>query len=1084
MADPILIANKWEIVRRLGKGGMGAVYEVRNKLNKRMAVKQLHADLELEKSIFDRFYREAQVMVDLKHKHIVEVIDIDSQEGFGAYILMELVAGTDLGRIIREKGPLEYREVLRIGSEVASALDYAHRRNVIHRDIKPANILIEDDSRRAVVTDFGIAKRLGDSGQTNVTGATKEFIGTYRYCAPEQFRNARDVDARVDIYSLGCVLYEMYRGKPILWEMDGIEVASRMAYSDMKLELDFETPPPPEFEEILRGCLEKDRNARIQTARQLYERLEECRRSAFTRPAPPSATVPGPAPAEAPSAPPPTPPAVPPPSRVPLAATPAAGTGLEEVSARLADELAEAPTVPLEDSVAAAVRKEQERQRALLAEQIQGLRNAVAERREDCRKLRAELAAQSVVPAGTDLLEDVDSRLRAAEQLEEEGQLENARANLEKLNDSVAALWNDMRGTLRGVLDGARKDLRQEWQALAGAAGAFLDPGAGAAFERILQPFDDALDGEDWDGCRNILTEAGQHLRRARDGAESARREAELTALRAAEETLRDLLERATQAPDRIVAKVRMEAEDFLNGDRTADAVRAREQAERLQTRLEAALAEAGLYTETVGRRQSAERAAQAAAAARPAPEDLAAVQRIETEARAAFESGDWQKAGGLYEAARRQYEALEQAAIRAAEQRRLRQEEERRLQVARAAEEARLRAEEEERLRKVEEQRRREEEDRRREAEKAARRAREEKERQNAEHERAIACRQRDAADRLKATKAERRDADRAFAEAEMLFERGDWPEAAAAYVRAAETFEQIVRAARARPAPAAQAARAAAPAPAVTPSVRPLPVPAPVREPSERRTSYAMWAGIAGAGAAVVIGGGYAVNRFVSGAGGPDAAPVAVVAASATPTPTPTETVPPTRPPLATTSPTPTRVPDTASQTRVAPSPTGVATFSFTPRATASSTATPRSTSTPPATRTHTPTRAANTATRIEDTPTAVVQVDPEKLARRWLDDLVRALTTRNAAQVALLLKLDGPAKEKLQRALDTQEDLKVTITNLRVSKVGEDRLSIRYDRADEFTNPDNGQRVSVAPKTVTQTLRIVGDRLELEK
>ncbi|MFQ5666483.1 MAG: protein kinase, partial [Candidatus Binatia bacterium] len=282
MAEASLIKNKYRILHQVGRGGMGNVYEVVHEgLGTTYALKQLHLELENNPEIASRFRHEAQMMARLQHPNIVRVFDIDSEPGFGTYLLMELIKGVDLGKILRAQGRLKYAEVLRTGLAIASALDTAHRAGLVHRDIKPGNILIEEATTRAVVTDFGIAKQMESDGDDNVT-RTGSFIGTYRYCSPEQIRNEKGVriDGRADVYSLGVVLYEMSSGKKFLDGMSEMQIAHHVGFeAHWKPPLEFPEPPSPDFRRLVDQCLAHDREQRP-TAAEVIKRLDQLLESA------------------------------------------------------------------------------------------------------------------------------------------------------------------------------------------------------------------------------------------------------------------------------------------------------------------------------------------------------------------------------------------------------------------------------------------------------------------------------------------------------------------------------------------------------------------------------------------------------------------------------------------------------------------------------------------------------------------------------------------------------------------------------------------------------------------------------------
>jgi len=209
-----IISGKYEVLSQVGKGGMGAVYKVRHlTLETTLAVKVLPAELAEDGDLVRRFHQEARLMAQLRHPHIVRVLDVD-RDGDTHFFVMEYVEGMNLSQYLRAQGTLPLLEVLTISRQIAQALEYAHSHQppIIHRDIKPANILIEARSRRVMVTDFGIAKVLGAAERTR----TGLVMGTFRYCAPEQLQQDKELDGRADIYSLGLVMYEIATGHPFL----------------------------------------------------------------------------------------------------------------------------------------------------------------------------------------------------------------------------------------------------------------------------------------------------------------------------------------------------------------------------------------------------------------------------------------------------------------------------------------------------------------------------------------------------------------------------------------------------------------------------------------------------------------------------------------------------------------------------------------------------------------------------------------------------------------------------------------------------------------------------------------------------
>lgn len=205
-------AGRYRVERMIGAGGMGAVFlAVHRELGSRVAIKTLPPDVRFNPSRLARFRREAALSAQLSHPHLVPVFELDVTEDL-AYLVMPYIDGTTLQNHLRTVGPLSWDELLILLEEIGGALTHAHRRGIIHRDIKPANILLERETGRWLLTDFGVAHvtRAEDTDLTQ-SGAT---IGTMAYMAPEQLGGARDVDARADIYALAAVACEALTGVP------------------------------------------------------------------------------------------------------------------------------------------------------------------------------------------------------------------------------------------------------------------------------------------------------------------------------------------------------------------------------------------------------------------------------------------------------------------------------------------------------------------------------------------------------------------------------------------------------------------------------------------------------------------------------------------------------------------------------------------------------------------------------------------------------------------------------------------------------------------------------------------------------
>jgi serine/threonine-protein kinase len=202
----------YEIDSEIGRGGMGIVYCAKDKrLKRNVAIKLLPPELAFRTDIRSRFLREAETAAQLSHPNIVPIYNVEEKDNL-VYFIMAFIAGDNLATRLQRMGALDPAEVRKVLKEVADALAYAHNRNVVHRDIKPDNILLDTDSGRAMVTDFGIARALTDQGDSRLT-ATGMAIGTPAYMSPEQSAGESEIDGRSDLYSLGVVGYQMACGE-------------------------------------------------------------------------------------------------------------------------------------------------------------------------------------------------------------------------------------------------------------------------------------------------------------------------------------------------------------------------------------------------------------------------------------------------------------------------------------------------------------------------------------------------------------------------------------------------------------------------------------------------------------------------------------------------------------------------------------------------------------------------------------------------------------------------------------------------------------------------------------------------------
>ena len=213
MRDRVIVAigDQYDVEEEIGRGGMSVVYRATDlRLRREVAIKVLPPDLAFRADVRARFQREAEMAARLSHPHIVPIYSVDERGGL-VYFVMALIVGEPLGARLARLGPMQPDEARAILRSIADALAYAHSRGVIHRDIKPDNILLDVESGRPMVTDFGIARAAETDSRLTVTGTA---MGTPTYMSPEQAMGERELDGRSDIYSLGVVAYQMLVGEP------------------------------------------------------------------------------------------------------------------------------------------------------------------------------------------------------------------------------------------------------------------------------------------------------------------------------------------------------------------------------------------------------------------------------------------------------------------------------------------------------------------------------------------------------------------------------------------------------------------------------------------------------------------------------------------------------------------------------------------------------------------------------------------------------------------------------------------------------------------------------------------------------
>ena len=267
--DGIVLGNRYELLEKIGEGGMAEVYKARcNILNRFVAVKILKKEFSNNAEIVEKFKREATAIATLSDNNIVNIFDVGTQDDIN-YIVMEYVKGKTLKDIIKQVGKMNYETAISVAIQIAKALDCAHRNNIIHRDIKPQNILVTEDGIMKV-TDFGIAKSSTSETITN----TSTIMGSAHYFSPEQAKGSF-VDCRTDIYSLGVVLYEMVTGT-LPFEADTpVSVALKHIQEEVVPPKNLNSKVPDSLNKLILKAMEKEPIKRYQTAKEMIADLQK-----------------------------------------------------------------------------------------------------------------------------------------------------------------------------------------------------------------------------------------------------------------------------------------------------------------------------------------------------------------------------------------------------------------------------------------------------------------------------------------------------------------------------------------------------------------------------------------------------------------------------------------------------------------------------------------------------------------------------------------------------------------------------------------------------------------------------------------
>jgi serine/threonine-protein kinase len=273
--------GKYQILSRLGVGGMGEVYKVLHlHLNSIRVIKLMRTAIAGEPGADDRFLREARLATRINHPNVAALYDFSTLDDGSRYMVWEYIEGTNLHELIETHGPLSPKYAARLAIEALHGLDAIHRAGIVHRDISPENIMIdrgEDGEQHVKLIDLGIAKQ-GDGTETNKT-KTGMFVGKWKYCSPEHLGMldaGERIDGRADLYSFGIVLYEMLTGVPP-FQADTPHAYLMLHASEKPRalrEVNPAMPESPELEALIFRALEKDRKKRFASAREMARALE------------------------------------------------------------------------------------------------------------------------------------------------------------------------------------------------------------------------------------------------------------------------------------------------------------------------------------------------------------------------------------------------------------------------------------------------------------------------------------------------------------------------------------------------------------------------------------------------------------------------------------------------------------------------------------------------------------------------------------------------------------------------------------------------------------------------------------------
>jgi serine/threonine-protein kinase len=271
----VTLQERYRITRKIGQGGMGAVYEAKHlALGKKVAIKVLLEKYASKDRVVARLEQEARLASSIGHDNIVDITDFGETSAGRTFVVMEYLEGESLGQCLAREGALDTPRAVKIARQIASALGAAHKKGIIHRDIKPENIFLRRRNERDIVkvVDFGISKTIrpdeGGDASPRLT-QTGMVLGTPLYMSPEQARGDEDPDHRVDIYSLGVILYEMATGEVPFRGNNYLNIVSQVISSEARVPTEINPEVSPDLEAVILKALEKEPEDRYQTMEDL-----------------------------------------------------------------------------------------------------------------------------------------------------------------------------------------------------------------------------------------------------------------------------------------------------------------------------------------------------------------------------------------------------------------------------------------------------------------------------------------------------------------------------------------------------------------------------------------------------------------------------------------------------------------------------------------------------------------------------------------------------------------------------------------------------------------------------------------------